>query len=77
MQRYTHFASRLTGWNVIKSRCDQLGLNITDSLVQKCTAKIKAMVDVRKLAVEDIDTIVRSFYDDLGSANEENPLVKN
>lgn len=35
------------------------------------------MVDVRKLAVEDIDTIVRSFYDDLGSANEENPLVKN
>lgn len=21
MQRYVHFASRLTGWNAIKSRC--------------------------------------------------------
>lgn len=48
---------------------DQLGLNMTDSLVKECTAKIKAMADVRKLAVEDIDTILRSFYDNLGRAN--------
>jgi len=25
MSRYVHFTSRLTGWNAIKSRCDQLG----------------------------------------------------
>ena len=27
MSRYVHFASRLTGWNAIKSRAEQLGLN--------------------------------------------------
>lgn len=49
---------------------------MTDSLVKECTAKIKAMADVRKLAVEDIVTILRSFYDNFGSANEKNPLIE-
>ena len=56
---------------------DQLGLNTTNSLVKECTTKIKAMADVRKLAVEDIDTIIRSFYDKLTSGKEENPLLEN
>ena len=28
MSRYVHFASRLTGWNAIKSRVEQLGLSM-------------------------------------------------
>ncbi|MDI1488677.1 MAG: homocitrate synthase lys21 [Ramalina farinacea] len=55
MTRYVHFASRLTGWNAIKSRVEQLGLVMTDSQIKQCTAKIKAMADVRHLAIEDID----------------------
>lgn len=74
MQRYVHFTSRLTGWNAIKSRCDQLGLDMTDANIKQCTAKIKGMADVRKLAVEDIDSIIRSFYNNLGSAKEEDPI---
>ena len=35
------------------------------------------MADVRKLAVEDIDTIIRSFYDKLTSGKEENLLLEN
>jgi len=30
MTRYVHFASRITGWNAIKSRVGQLGLKMTD-----------------------------------------------
>ncbi|KAG9617563.1 homocitrate synthase, partial [Aureobasidium melanogenum] len=43
MKRYVHFASRLTGWNAIKSRVEQLGLAMTDAQVKLCTAKIKAL----------------------------------
>ncbi|KAI4201938.1 MAG: hypothetical protein LQ346_002051 [Caloplaca aetnensis] len=74
MQRYVHFASRLTGWNAIKSRCDQLGLTMTDAQIKQCTAKIKAMADVRKLAIEDTDVIINQFYQNLSSETEK-PLL--
>ena len=91
MSRYVHFASRLTGWvrttsptnrsptdpsqNAIKSRCEQLGKPMTDSQYKECTAKIKALGDVRKLAIEDTDSIIRTFHENL-SAKEEKPLLK-
>jgi homocitrate synthase len=34
MTRYIHFASRLTGWNAIKSRVEQLGLKMSDEQVK-------------------------------------------
>ncbi|KAL8934273.1 MAG: hypothetical protein Q9211_005323 [Gyalolechia sp. 1 TL-2023] len=74
MQRYVHFASRLTGWNAIKSRCDQLGLNMTDAQIKQCTVKIKAMADIRKLAIEDTDIIINQFYHNL-STEQEKPLL--
>ncbi|KAL9117292.1 MAG: hypothetical protein Q9187_006174 [Circinaria calcarea] len=75
MSRYVHFASRLTGWNAIKSRCDQLGLNITDEQAKQCTAKVKAMADVRRLAIEDTDTIINAYYANL-KLNQDKPLLK-
>ncbi|KAL8924755.1 MAG: hypothetical protein Q9208_003844 [Pyrenodesmia sp. 3 TL-2023] len=74
MQRYVHFASRLTGWNAIKSRCDQLGLEMTDAQIKQCTVKIKAMADIRKLAIEDTDVIINQFYHNLSSETEK-PLL--
>ncbi|KAL9603247.1 MAG: hypothetical protein Q9219_001268 [cf. Caloplaca sp. 3 TL-2023] len=74
MQRYVHFASRLTGWNAIKSRCDQLGLDMTDAQIKQCTTKIKAMADIRKLAIEDTDIIINQFYHNL-SSEQEKPLL--
>lgn len=77
MTRYVHFASRLTGWNAIKSRVEQLGLVMTDSQIKQCTAKIKAMADVRHLAIEDIDSIINEFEQNLGrEAGGERPLLK-
>ncbi|GAB0136289.1 Saccharopine dehydrogenase [Epichloe bromicola] len=62
LNRYVHFASRLTGWNAIKSRVEQLGLTMSDAQVKEVTAKIKLMADIRPLAIDDTDSIIRSFH---------------
>jgi homocitrate synthase len=62
MSRYVHFASRLTGWNAIKSRADQLGLQMTDAEYKKCTTEIKKMADVKKITLDDTDSIIRNFH---------------
>ncbi|KAG5954971.1 Saccharopine dehydrogenase [Claviceps humidiphila] len=62
LNRYVHFASRLTGWNAIKSRVEQLGLAMSDAQVKEVTAKIKQMADIRPLAIDDTDSIIRSFH---------------
>ncbi|KAF3026014.1 Saccharopine dehydrogenase [Neopestalotiopsis sp. 37M] len=74
LTRYVHFASRLTGWNAVKTRIGQLGLSMTDDQVKECTAKIKALADVRPIAIDDADSIIRSFHlsiDPSGAANGE------
>ncbi|KAI4753209.1 homocitrate synthase [Aureobasidium sp. EXF-3400] len=76
MKRYVHFASRLTGWNAIKSRVEQLSLTMTDAQVKLCTAKIKALADVRPIAIDDADSIIRTFYSNLHKDTEE-PLLPN
>ena len=35
LTRYVHFASRLTGWNAVKTRVGQLGLGMTDDQVKE------------------------------------------
>ena len=60
-----HYASRLTGWNAIKSRAEQLNIDMSDAQVKQCTAKIKALADVRSLAVNDVDDIIRDFHRNL------------
>ncbi len=62
MTRYIHFASRLTGWNAIKSRASQLNIEMTDAQYKECTAKIKALADIRPIAVDDADSIIRAFH---------------
>lgn len=76
MKRYVHFASRLTGWNAIKSRVEQLSLTMTDAQVKLCTAKIKALADVRPIAIDDADSIIRTFYSNLHKETED-PLLPN
>nr|AQT27085.1 putative homocitrate synthase [Nilaparvata lugens] len=69
LTRYVHFASRLTGWNAVKTRVGQLGLSMTDDQVKQVTAKIKAMADVRPIAIDDADSIIRSFHLTLQNGN--------
>ncbi|KAF4951820.1 hypothetical protein FGADI_7190 [Fusarium gaditjirri] len=57
-----HFTSRLTGWNAIKSRVDQLGLKMTDAQVKECTAKLKSMADLKIMTLDESDALIRSFH---------------
>jgi homocitrate synthase len=67
MTRYVHYTSRLTGWNAIKSRVEQLGLTMADEQVKLSTGKIKAMADLRVLTMDDTDAIIRSYASGGGS----------
>ncbi|KAI1327925.1 putative homocitrate synthase [Xylariaceae sp. FL0255] len=60
-----HFTSRLTGWNAIKSRVDQLGLKMTDDQIKDVTAKIKQMADLKVMTLDESDALIRSFHFDL------------
>ncbi|CAR27122.1 hypothetical protein ZYGR_0I03940 [Zygosaccharomyces rouxii] len=62
MKRYIHFANRLTGWNAIKTRVDQLNLNLTDQQCKDVTQKIKKLGDIRQLTVDDVDSIIKDFH---------------
>lgn len=74
MNRYVHFASRLTGWNAIKSRAQQLNLHMTDPQYKECTAKVKQLADIRPLAVDDADSIIRAYHRNL-KHGENKPLL--
>ncbi|EEQ33652.1 homocitrate synthase [Microsporum canis CBS 113480] len=75
MSRYVHFASRLTGWNAIKSRAQQLNLDMTDAQYKECTAKIKALADIRPIAVDDADSIIRAYHRNI-KLGENKPLLE-
>ncbi|KAI5289978.1 Saccharopine dehydrogenase [Ascosphaera aggregata] len=75
MTRYVHFASRLTGWNAIKSRAQQLNIEMTDEHYKACTFKIKQLADIRPIAVDDADSIIRAYYRNLKNG-ESKPLLE-
>ncbi|KAF5696457.1 homocitrate synthase [Fusarium globosum] len=69
LSRYVHFTSRLTGWNAIKSRVDQLCLKMTDAQVKECTAKLGSMADLKVMTLDESDALIRSFHLKLQNEN--------
>ena len=47
---------------------------MTDAQYKECTAKIKAIADIRKIALDDTDSIIRTYHHNLHS-EEEVPLL--
>ncbi|KAK0385768.1 hypothetical protein NLU13_6945 [Sarocladium strictum] len=62
LTRYISITSRITGWNAVKSRVQQLGLDLTDDQIKEVTSKIKQMADIRPLAIDDTDSIIHSYH---------------
>lgn len=62
LTRYLHIAHRLTGWNAVKQRADQLQLNLSDPQVKEVTARIKAEADQRRLSLDDVDVLLRTYH---------------
>ncbi|PRQ74503.1 HMGL-like-domain containing protein [Rhodotorula toruloides] len=67
MSRYIDIGSRLTGWNAVKSRVEQLELELTDEQVKDVTAKIKELADVRTQSMDDVDTVLRVYHKHVSS----------
>jgi homocitrate synthase len=59
LTHYISIAHRLTGWNAVKARAEQLGLSLTDVQVKALTQHIKALADERALALDDVDNLLR------------------
>jgi len=63
LTRYISVAHRLTGWNAVKNRANQLGLNLTDDQVKTITSHIKALADEKRITLEDVDDLLRCWAD--------------
>ncbi|KAJ3107881.1 mitochondrial Homoaconitase [Phlyctochytrium planicorne] len=68
MTRYVSIGHRLTGWNAVKNRVQQLGLSLTDDQIKDVTAQIKSLADIKPLGIEEVDTLLRHFHDKCGNA---------
>ncbi len=64
LTRYIHVAHRLTGWNAIKQRAEQLQLTISDDDIKLITARIKVLADQKRLSLDDVDVLLRQFHSD-------------
>lgn len=61
MTRYISIAHRLTGWNAVKARAEQLGLKIPDEDIKAITRHIKALADEKPLTLEDVDALLHQW----------------
>lgn len=61
LTRYIHIAHRLTGWNAIKCRAQQLGLEIDDQRIKHLTEEIKNMADQRNLTLDEVDRLLHNI----------------
>jgi len=68
MKRFVHIAHRLTGWNAIKNRVEQLGLQLSDNEIKDATNKIKSLSDIKQQTLDDVDSVLRFYHD-----NQHNP----
>jgi homocitrate synthase len=59
LTRYISIAHRLTGWNAVKARVDQLGLELSESQIKALTLHIKALADDKRLSLSDVDNLLR------------------
>ncbi|KAE9408410.1 homocitrate synthase [Gymnopus androsaceus JB14] len=67
LTRYVSIGHRLTGWNAVKSRVEQLGLTLTDDEIKDATAKIKELADVRTQSMDDVDSLLRIYHSGIQS----------
>ena len=67
LTRYISIAHRLTGWNAVKARADQLGLELTDARIKTLTQHIKVLADERALTLDEVDNLLRQWANGNGT----------
>lgn len=53
---------RLTGWNAVRSRAQQLGLTLTDETLQALTRVIKERADTQPMTLSEIDSLLHEAH---------------
>ncbi|ORX53927.1 homocitrate synthase, cytosolic isozyme [Hesseltinella vesiculosa] len=75
MSRYVSIGHRLTGWNAVKNRIEQLQLvDLTEDDAKTITAKIKELADIRPLSLENVDVLLRQYHSAKQTSNHLNVL---
>ena len=62
LKRYISIAHRLTGWNAVRSRAEQLGLELSDEQIKQITEKIKVLSDKNPLTLDDVDNLLQNGH---------------
>jgi homocitrate synthase len=70
LTRYIHVAHRLTGWNAVRNRADQLGLQLDDEQIKSLTNHIKILADQRVLSLSDVDSLLYHWAENGGVESE-------
>jgi homocitrate synthase len=70
LTRYISIAHRLTGWNAIKARAEQLNLEMPEEEIKAATNHIKQLADQRPLTLDDVDGILHSWISEHIDRNE-------
>ncbi|KAI8367594.1 homocitrate synthase [Radiomyces spectabilis] len=64
MSRYVSIGHRLTGWNAVKNRIEQLQLDdLNDDDAKAVTQKIKTLADIRPLSLDNVDVLLRQYHE--------------
>ena len=61
LSRYISIAHKLTGWNAVKARVEQLSLDLSDAQIKALTHHVKAMADERTLTLDDVDELLHHW----------------
>ncbi len=56
-----NIAHRLTGYNAVGKRAEQLGLTFGKTELREITQRIKAMADSGPLSMEQLDAVLREW----------------
>ena len=75
LTRYIHIAHRLTGWNAIRHRVDQLGLDLSDDEIKRITEEIKNLSDQRALTLDEVDRLLYSAHVGKHTESSLSPLL--
>jgi len=62
LTRYIHIAHRLTGWNAIRYRADQLDIPLTDDEIKRITEQVKHLSDQRNITLDEVDSLLYAAH---------------
>jgi len=61
VERHIAIAHRLTGWNAVKQRTEQLGLRLSDDQIKAATSYIKNLADSVEVTTKMLDDKLREY----------------